>query len=99
MTVKFIAFDGTEFNNEKECTDYERESDVKICTEIGNARHALKRLDDFCDFWSSNLCYDCINCPLIKLCDGIHTEKFEDYFNKENPFGNIDYAGDVIEED
>lgn len=98
MTVKYIAFDGTEFYNEEECKEYERDVDIEVRVEIGKARYALKRLDDFCNFWSSDFKYDCTNCPLIHLCEG-RKKEFESYFNKENPFGNVDYEGDVIEED
>lgn len=99
MTVKYIAFDGTEFYNEEACKDYEKVNSVKIRTEIGNARYALKRLDDFCDFWSFHLQYKCEKCPLSKLCDKVAEDDFERYFNKENPFGNIDVDGTIIEED
>lgn len=98
MTVKYIAFDGQEFDNEKECKDYENKNSRRICAEIGNARHALRMLDDFCNYWSFNLKCGCENCPLTKLCD-VMTDDFEKYFNKENPFGNIDYTGTIIEED
>lgn len=99
MTVKYIAFDGKEFDNEERCRDYERENSIKIRVKIGDARYALKRLDDFCDFWSFELQYGCEKCPLSKLCDKVAENDFEEYFNKENPFGNIDYTGVVIEED
>lgn len=99
MTVKYIAFDGKEFDNEQDCKDYEKENGRKIRTEIGNARYALKRLDDFCDFWSFNLHYECEQCPLSKLCDKVCEYDFEDYFNKENPLGNVNYDGTIIEED
>lgn len=98
MTVKYIAFDGQEFDNEKRCKDYERENNAKVRTEIANARHALRRLDDFCKTWSEQFHYDCSRCPLIYLCVNISGE-FEKYFNKHNPFGNIDVDGTLIEED
>lgn len=98
MTVKYIAFDGTEFDNEQKCKNYEKENSKKIRAEIGNARHALRRLDDFCDFWSDNLHYECANCPLTLLCENGRDE-FETYFNKKNPFGNINTDGSIIEED
>lgn len=99
MTIKYIAFDETEFDNEQECKEYERKNSSEIRAQIGNARYALKRLDDFCDFWSFNLHCECEKCPLSNLCDKVNEYDFEDYFNKENPFGNVDYEGDVIEED
>lgn len=99
MTVKYIAFDGKEFSNEEACRDYEREKGRKIRPEIGNARYALRRLDDFCDYWSFNLHYECEQCPLSKLCDEANEDKFESYFNKENPLGNVNYDGTIIEED
>lgn len=98
MTVKYIAFDGKEFDNEKECKNYEEENGRGIRIEIGNARFALRRLDEFCEFWSNKKHCGCGNCPLTHLCDGL-TKGFEEYFNKENPFGNIDEDGTLIEED
>jgi len=100
MTVKYIAFDGTEFDDEKKCKDYEKENSREIRAEIGNARHALKRLDDFCDFWFCSVPGACCkNCPLTKLCEQINSDSFENLFNKENPFGNIGENGILIEEE
>ena len=99
MTVKYIAFDGKEFDNEKKCKEYEKVNSVKIRAEIGNARYALKRLDDFCDFWLNLSFGSCGNCPITKICAHIKVCSFEDSLNKENPFGNIDYDGTIIEED
>lgn len=100
MTVKYIAFDGKEFDNEEKCKEYEKGNSKKIRAEIGNVRHALKTLDDFCDFWFGSVPgASCKNCPITNLCENVKAEFFENLFNKENPFGNIDYEGDVIEED
>jgi len=98
MTVKYIAFDGKEFDNEQKCKDYEKENSKEIRAEIGNVRHALKRLDDFCEFWLFHLHYGCTECPLTHICY-VKKDSFEKLFNKENPFGNVNVDGTLIEED
>ena len=102
MTVKYIAFDGTEFDDEKKCKDYEKKKrnyNKEACTEIKNARSALKKLDDFCHFWVATLSAHCGNCPLRDLCNG--DEDFIERFNEKNPFGNgnIDVDDSITEED
>jgi hypothetical protein len=96
MTVKYIAFDGKEFDNEEKCKEYERYVGEDIRLKIGNARNALRRLDEFCEFWSNNPLYNCSKCPLNNLCEDT---SFESYFYKGNPFGNVDVDGSLIEED
>lgn len=98
MTVKYIAFDGKEFDNEEKCKEYERYIGKDMRIKIGGVRNALRNLDDFCEFWSSDRKYDCSKCPLTHLCEGLQ-KGFESYFNKENPFGNVDVDGTLIEED
>lgn len=82
----YIAEDGTEFDDEKECQDYERKSSISMANlqkyvhffdKNGKEIHFDSAMSDFEDAYSSCVymridCTDIID-DFIELCEGIET--------------------------
>lgn len=80
-TVKFIAVDGKEFTNEKECLEYERRLDKAKVTRAFNKLVKEKFRFDFINYFIGNNTFYLLN---LKNAEDFYTA--EDYFIINNSF-------------